>query len=256
MNSVLEKNKTTINTKQTMGNHFNNNNNYNTMNKHLYYKNKLNPNIYHDKYMESKKLFLSLRKRINFKSNLLNNTNGNIYLEKKVQNKTQNNSRKNREKNNSKKGKNNNSLIIKILKSKQTNNNTYNYNIKKSNLNEISTNNNKINLKTKLNEYSFRNEKKNHKKIRSMKYNLINQKIKTNQNGMNSNNFKNLNIEINNASDVGLYICNTQGNSNTINYINILDNNKYNTIETNTNRFIPQNPNSNINIQNNKIIKK
>ena len=161
-----------------------------------------------------------------------------------------------REKDNSKKGKskNNNSLIIKILKSKQTNSNSYNFNIKKNNLNEISTNNNKI--KSKQNEYSFRNEKKNHKKIRSMKCYLINQKNKTNQNKINNNNIKNLNIEINNASDVGLYIYNTHGNSNTINYINILDNNKYNTIETNSNRFIPQYQNSNINIQNNKIIKK
>ena len=256
MNSILEKNKTAIISKQTIGNHRNSNNNYNITKRNLYFKNKLNLNIYHDKYMESKKLFLSLRKRINFKSNLMNNTNGNIYQERKIQNKTQNNSRKKKEKDNSKKGKskNNNSLIIKILKSKQTNSNSYNFNIKKNNLNEISTNNNKI--KSKQNEYSFRNEKKNHKKIRSMKCYLINQKNKTNQNKINNNNIKNLNIEINNASDVGLYIYNTHGNSNTINYINILDNNKYNTIETNNNRFIPQYQNSNINIQNNKIIKK
>ena len=256
MNSILEKNKTAIISKQTIGNHRNSNNNYNITKRNLYFKNKLNLNIYHDKYMESKKLFLSLRKRINFKSNLMNNTNGNIYQERKIQNKTQNNSRKKKEKDNSKKGKskNNNSLIIKILKSKQTNSNSYNFNIKKNNLNEISTNNNKI--KSKQNEYSFRNEKKNHKKIRSMKCYLINQKNKTNQNKINNNNIKNLNIEINNASDVGLYIYNTHGNSNTINYINILDNNKYNTIETNSNRFIPQYQNSNINIQNNKIIKK
>ena len=256
MNSILEKNKTAISSKQTIGSHRNSNNNYNIMNKHLYQKNRLNLNAYNDKYIESKKLFLSLRKRINFKSNLMNNTNGNIYLEKKVQNKTQNNSRKNKEKDNSKKGKNknNNSLIIKILKSKQANNNTYNYNIKKNNLNEVSTYNNKI--KSKINEYSFRNEKKNHKKIKSMKCNIINQKSKVNPNRLNSNNIKNLNIEINNASDVGLYICNTQGNSNTINYINILDNNKFNTIETNSNRFIPQYQFSNINNQNNQIIKK
>ena len=256
MNSILEKNKTAIISKQTIGNHRNSNNNYNITKRNLFFKNKLNLNIYHDKYMESKKLFLSLRKRINFKSNLMNNTNGNIYQERKIQNKTQNNSRKKKEKDNSKKGKskNNNSLIIKILKSKQTNSNSYNFNIKKNNLNEISTNNNKI--KSKQNEYSFRNEKKNHKKIRSMKCYLINQKNKTNQNKINNNNIKNLNIEINNASDVGLYIYNTHGNSNTINYINILDNNKYNTIETNSSRFIPQYQNSNINIQNNKIIKK
>ena len=256
MNSILEKNKTAISSKQTIGSHRNSNNNYNIMNKYLYQKNRLNLNAYNDKYIESKKLFLSLRKRINFKSNLMNNTNGNIYLEKKVQNKTQNNSRKNKEKDNSKKGKskNNNSLIIKILKSKQANNNTYNYNIKKNNLNEVSTYNNKI--KSKINEYSFRNEKKNHKKIKSMKCTIISQKSKVNPNRLNSNNIKNLNIEINNASDVGLYICNTQGNSNTINYINILDNNKYNTIETNSNRFIPQYQFSNINNQNNKIIKK
>ena len=258
MNLILEKNKTSISSKRTIGNHRNSNNHSNIMNKHIYYKNKFNSNIYHDKYMESKKLFLSLRKRINFKSNLMNNTNGNIYLEKKMQNKTQNNSRKNKEKDNNKKGKNTNSLIIKILKSKRTNSNTFNYNIKKNNLNEISANNNKQNIKSKMNEYSFRYEKKNHKKIKSMKCTLINQKYKPNQNGLNSNNIKNLNIEINNASDVGLYICNTQGNSNTINYINILDNNnnKYNTIETNSSRFIPQYQNSKINIQSNKIIKK
>lgn len=256
MNSILEKNKTSISSKQTIGSHRNSNNNCNIMYKHPHYKNKINPNVYHDKYMESKKLFLSLRKRMNFKSNLMNNTNGNIYLERKIQNKTQNNSRKNNGKGNSKRGKNNNSLILKILKSKQNNNNTYNYNIKKNNLNEISTNNNKINIKSKLNEYSFRNEKKNHKKIKSMKCTLINQKNKTNQNRLNSNHIKNLNIEINNANDIGLYICNTQGNSNTINYINILDNNRCNTIETNSSRFMPQYHYSNISNQNNKIIKK
>ena len=259
MNSILEKNKTAISSKKTIGSNRNSNNNYNIMNKRLYYKNKLNQNIFHDKYIESKKLYLSLRKRNNFKSNLMSNTNGNIYLEKKVQNKTQNNSRKNKEKekDNSKKGKNNNSLIIKILKSKQTNKKSYNYNSKKDNINEISTNINKINLKSKLNEYSFRNEKKNHKKIKSMKCTLINQKSKTNQNKLNTNNIKNLNIEINNASDVGLYICNTQGNSNTINYINILDNNnKFNTIDTNSNSFIPQYQYPNLNNQISKIIKK
>ena len=76
----------------------------------------------------------------------------------------------------------------------------------------------------------MKNEKKIHKKIKSMK-DTLNLKSKTNQNKFN-NNIKNLNIEINNANDIGLYICNTEGNTNTVNYINILDN-KLNTIDTN-----------------------
>jgi hypothetical protein len=98
----------------------------------------------------------------------------------------------------------------------------------------------------------MKNEKKIHKKIKSMK-DTLNLKSKTNQNKFN-NNIKNLNIEINNANDIGLYICNTEGNTNTVNYINILDN-KLNTIDNNkyTHHYQFSNLNNN---KKNKIIKK
>jgi len=185
------------------------------MHKNSIYKNKVNGNIYRDKSNDSKKFFSSLRKRIKFKSNLINNNN-NTYIDNLQ------NSLKIREQDNKKTK--NNSLIVNYNKNKQFNlNNTIenkNYG-HKNNLNFNSTN-----LKKKLNETV--KDKKVHKKIKSAKDALFAMKHNKNK----SNNFKNLNIEICNSNEVGLYICNTYGNSNIVNYINIVDN-KSNTIENN-----------------------
>ena len=95
-----------------------NNTNYNIINKNSN-KNRINSNIYLDKYVESKKFFSSLKKRINFKSHILNN---NTYIEnKKAENKSHNNSLKNKE-TESKKTKNN-SLIVNYTNTKQFKNN-------------------------------------------------------------------------------------------------------------------------------------
>ena len=186
------------------------------MHKNSIYKNKINGNIYRDKSNDSKKFFSSLRKRIKFKSNLINNNNY-TYIDN-----LQNNSLKIREQDN--KRIKHNSLIVNYNKNKQFNpNNTIenkNYG-HKNNLNF-----NSINLRKKLNETA--KDKKVHKKIKSAKDALFVMKHNKNK----SNNFKNLNIEISNSNDVGLYICNTYGNSNIVNYINIVDD-KSNTIENN-----------------------
>ena len=224
-----------------------NNTNYNYINKNSN-KNRINTNIYLDKYVESKKFFSSLKKRINFKSHIINN---NTYIDsKKAENKSHNNSIKNKE-TESKKAKNN-SLIVNCTNTKQLKsiNNTIDT---KSQASKNSLNCNLKNFKKRLYETSMKNEKKIHKKIKSMK-DTLNFKSKTNQNKFN-NNIKNLNIEINNANDIGLYICNTEGNSNTVNYINILDN-KINTIDNNKYTHHYQFSNLNNTNRKNKIIKK
>ena len=244
MNANLIKSKNLLYTNQIINTNPNNNINYNSINKNMINKNKINSNIYLNNYAESKKLFSSLRKRINFKSNLMNN---NVYIEKLLQNKTLNNSIKNKEINN--KNIKNKSLIVNYNNTNQfKSNNTIEY---KTSVNKNNFNYNNIIAKHKLN--SLKNEKKNHKKIKSMKDSLNTYKNKSNQNKIN-NNIKNLNIEINNTNDIGVYICNTDENSNTFNYINILDNN-FNTLDNN--RIIYPNKNSNlINIKKNNIIKK
>ena len=190
-----------------------------------------------------------MKKRINFKSHIINNNN--TYLDsKKAENKSHNNSIKNKE-TESKKIKNN-SLIVNYTNTKQFKNNNNNTIDNKNYINKNSLNYNLKNFKKRLYETSMKNEKKIHKKIKSMK-DTFNFKSKTNQNKFN-NNIKNLNIEINNANDIGLYICNTEGNSNTVNYINILDN-KLSSIENNkyTHHYQFSNLNNN---KKNKIIKK
>ena len=218
INPHLSKNKKsyyqnqTINTNNCQNHHIKSNL---IMHKNSIYKNKINGNIYRDKSNDSKKFFSSLRKRIKFKSNLINNNNY-TYFEN-----TQNNSLKIREQDNKKIK--NNSLIVNYNKNKQFNiNNTIenkNYGTKNN------FNFNSINLKKKLSETS--KDIKVHKKIKSAKDALLVMKHHKNK-----NNIKNLKIEINNSNEVGLYICNTFGNSNIVNYINIVDN-KSNTLENN-----------------------
>ena len=186
------------------------------MHKNSIYKNKINGNIYRDKSNDSKKFFSSLRKRIKFKSNLINNNNY-TYIDN-----LQNNSLKIREQDN--KRIKHNSLIVNYNKNKQFNPNNTIENKNYGNKNNL--NFNSINLRKKLNETA--KDKKVHKKIKSAKDALFVMKHNKNK----SNNFKNLNIEISNSNDVGLYICNTYGNSNIVNYINIVDD-KSNTIENN-----------------------
>ena len=247
-NSNTIKSKNSLYSNQVVITNPNSNNvNYNIINKNPN-KNRINSNIYLDKYVESKKFFSSLKKRINFKSHIINN---NTYIDsKKAENKSHNNSLKNKE-TESKKAKNN-SLIVNYTNTKQFKNNNNNTIDNKNHVNKNSLNCNLKNFKRRLYENSMKNEKKIHKKIKSMKETL-NFKSKTNQNKFN-NNIKNLNIEINNANDIGLYICNTEGNSNTVNYINILDN-KLSTIDNNkyTHHYQFSNLNNN---KKNKIIKK
>ena len=203
----------TINTNNCQNTHMKSNL---ILHKNSIYNNKINTNIYPDKSNDSKKFFSSLRKRIKFKSNLINNNNYTNF------DNMQYNSLKTRE-TESKKLKNN-SLIVNYNKNKQFNLNNAIENKNYGNKNNL--NFNSINLKKKLNETS--KDKKVHKKIKSAKDALVPMKHNKNK----SNNYKNLNIEISNSNEVGLYICNTYGNSNIVNYINIVDN-KSNTIENN-----------------------
>ena len=94
-NSNTMKSKNSLYSNQTVITNPNNNNiNYNIINKNQN-KNRINSNIYLDKYVESKKFFSSLKKRINFKSHIINN---NTYIDnKKAENKSHNSSIKNKE---------------------------------------------------------------------------------------------------------------------------------------------------------------
>ena len=227
VNNELIKKQNSINSNQNNNNTINATSNYNInlnsknqINKKTI--NRINTNIYLDKYIESKKLFSSLRKRVNFQSNIMNNNTTYNYIDKKIQN-------------------NNNSLIN-------------NYNSKQY------KNNNTIDNKNSLN---YSNLKKNHKKIKSMKEAIINKSNK-NKNTItsyitkeNNSNLKSNNLNNNlNLNGIGVYICNTDTDSitvNTGNYINIID--KFNTIDNNYHSN--QNPFSNINnLKQNNIIKR
>ena len=227
VNNDLIKKQNSINSNQNNNNTINATSNYNInlnsknqINKKTI--NRINTNIYLDKYIESKKLFSSLRKRVNFQSNIMNNNTTYNYIDKKLQN-------------------NNNSLIN-------------NYNSKQY------KNNNTIDNKNSLN---YSNLKKNHKKIKSMKEAIINKSNK-NKNTItsyitkeNNSNLKSNNLNNNlNLNGIGVYICNTDTDSitvNTGNYINIID--KFNTIDNNYHSN--QNPFSSINnLKQNNIIKR
>ena len=222
-NESIKNNSNIIKSKKylyTNNNTINSNLNSNLIHKNIINNNRVNINNYYDKYMDSKKLFSSLRKKINFKSNIINNNN--INTEKKLQNNTQNNITNNKDIEN-KKLKSNNSKQLNVNKI----NKDSKYLLNKNSFNHF------ITLKKKLNKTSLKNDKKNHKKIKSMKGSLLKQKSKKKQRKI-TNNFKNLNIKINNLNDIGLFIYNTDGNSNNVNYINISDI-KFNTIDNNNN---------------------
>ena len=220
----------TSNLNKTNHNIIQNNNNIN--------KKRMNTNIYIDKYLESKKLFSSLRKRINFKSNLINSSN---IVEKNNQTKNHNNSINNKE-------------IEKNIKNKKNIidnfNNTKQFNITIDNTSSFNYNN-------------YSNLKKDHKKIKSLKDTAINQKNKITQTRIhnfiiiNEDNMKKNCIHLNddnNLNDIRIYMCNTDGNT--------IDNNQNSNILENGFTFYnsyrqPQqyknlNPN---NYKTNKIIK-
>ena len=238
INSYLLKNKNiAYNSKEINninGSNLNNINQKKFLNKSLINKNRINTNDYLNKYSDYQNLYSSLRKRMNNKTNIMNNT----YIDKKdIQN---------------------NSIKIKEFENiNHKNNSIYtNYNSK------YFQNNNTDNNKSGFNYNNYIGLKKNHKKVKSMKEAIINQKSQINQKKFNT--FKNFNIENNNnnlknninLNDIGLYICNTDGNSNntntnnTNNYLNIV-NNKFNTIDSN--HRVHTNIN---NLKKNNIIKK
>ena len=153
------------------------------------FKNNNNKNLYYDKFLASKKLMVSLKKKTNIKSKLINNL-----FEKKVNNKSKKNSVKNNGYDN--KNKINNSAIINFPN-----------NIKKVKFYNNFTDNNKIGNKVgfaKNNEFSrlkkelFNSlyaKKIKHKKIKSMKDALMSVKINKNSKQFNNlllNNYINL----------------------------------------------------------------
>ena len=249
MNSNLVNKKNSLYNYQNINiNSINNLNktNNNIQNKTIYNKNRFNTNIFLDKYMESKKLFSSLRKRINFKSNIVNNN----YIDKKNQNNSYNN----------------NSIKIKEVDGGGLKTKTLiaNYNTKQF------KNFNTIDNKNILNFNSFMNLNNNHKKIKSMKDAINIQKNKKSLKKIN-NNSKTINVDNNNKiktgrmlnnnninlNDMDLYISNTVANTNNINNynnVNILEN-QFNSIDSYQNRNQYKNININ-NLKKNNIIKK
>ena len=165
------KNKTVLNSNMDMNSliinkKFKNNNN--------------NKNLYYDKFLASKKLMVSLKKKTNIKSKLINNL-----FEKKVNNKSKKNSVKNNGYDN--KNKINNSAIINfpnnIKKVKFYNNFTDNNKI--GNKVGFAKNNEFSRLKTELFN-SLYAKKIKHKKIKSMKDAL--KSVKINKNSKQFNN--------------------------------------------------------------------
>ena len=178
-----------------------NNLNYRRTYKNIGEKRRTNTNICIDKFLESKKLLASLKKRINVKSMLINN----IY-DKKKDNKTQKNSKKNIKENENKM--NNNSAIANFSTNiKQFNTNKH-YNIKKKFLtkNNFEKNNDNSKLKKDLCN-TLQSEKPKYKKLKSMKETMMNVKAKIYKKKLN---LKSLNIENNsiNNNSIGLYFYN------------------------------------------------
>ena len=183
-----------------------NNKEVNTLNyrrtlKNLGEKRRTNTNIYIDKFLESKKLLASLKKRINVKSMLINN----IY-DKKKENKSQKNSKKNNKENESKM--NSNSVITNFSTNvKQFSTNKHN-NIKKKFLskNNFEKNNDNSKLKKDLCN-TLQTEKPKFKKLKSMKDTMMNIKSKICKKKLN---LKSLNIENNNINNnsIGYYFFN------------------------------------------------
>ena len=202
-----------------------NNNELNSINNRLTSKNmskyRHNTNIYFDKYIESKKLLASLRKKINLKSMLIN-----TYYEKKNNNRTQKNSKGNNNKGKENKM-NNNSAIVNYS------NNLKSDNKKINNKNFFNKNNENIKLKTELYNHLY-GDKIKHKKIKSMRDTILNIRNKKNLKKF-SNQLKYLSLENSNLNNntLGFYLCNNinDQNLNTINYMH--NNTNLNSIESN-----------------------
>ena len=183
-----------------------NNKEINTLNYRRTYKNigekrRTNTNIYFDKFLDSKKLLASLKKRINVKSMLINN----IY-DKKKENKAQKNSKKNNKENENKM--NNNSAITNFSNNVKQFNTNKNNNIKKKFLakNNFEKNNDNLKLKKDLSK-TLQSEKPKFKKLKTMKETIMNIKSKFCKKKLN---LKSLNIENNNINNnsIRLYFYN------------------------------------------------
>ena len=160
------KNKSLLNT--------NNDNNLNSLVINKNNINKTKKNIYLDKFLVSKKLLSSLRKRTNLKSAIINN------LYDKKYNKTHKNSIKNGKIYENKNKINNNSVIINFQNNvRQVKNINNNDNKKITNKTNLIKNNDILRFKTEIYN-SLYGEKIKHKKIKSMKDALFN--IKYNKN--------------------------------------------------------------------------
>ena len=189
--------------------------NYRRTYKNIGEKRRTNTNIYFDKFLESKKLLASLKKRINVKSMLINN----IY-DKKKDSKIQKNSKKTEKENENKL--NNNSAITHFSTNvRQFNTNKHN-NIKKKFLAKNNFEKNNDNSKIKKDLFnSLQSEKPKFKKLKSMKETMLNIKSKNYKKKLN---LKSLNIENNNINNnsMGLYFYNNSevtsnySNNNTI----------------------------------------
>ena len=136
--------------------------------------NKIKKNIYFNKFLISKKLLSSLRKRINLKSAIINSFYDKIYY------RTHKNSIKNGKINENKNIINNNSEIINFQNNlRQVKNNNINDNKKITDKTNLIKNNDFLRFKTEIYN-SLYGEKIKHKKIKSMKDTLFN--IKYNKN--------------------------------------------------------------------------
>ena len=183
-----------------------NNKEVNTLNyrrtfKNIVEKRRTNTNIYFDKFLESKKLLASLKKRINVKSMLISN----IY-DKKKENKTQKNSKKNNKEIENKM--NNNSVITNFSTNVKQFNTNKHFSIKKKFLtkNNFDKNNDNSKLKKDICN-TLQSEKPKFKKLKTMKETMMNIKSKIHKKKLN---LKSLNIDNNsiNNNSIGLYFYN------------------------------------------------
>ena len=220
-NLILNITNDNIKTDKNSKNQSSLNNDFKISYKNIAEKRRANTNIYFEKFLESRKLLSSLKKRINFKSILLNNistkANQNKIHFKKISKKNENIS--------------NNSDFVNYstnIKQFKINNNIEN---KKINfIKKVIKNNDNLKLKKDLHS-SLPGDKLKHKKIKSMKASIFdNKKIKINEKKINKP-LKILNVENNNLSNnsIGLYFNNNSDlNSN---YSN--NNTNINSIESN-----------------------
>ena len=220
-NLLLNITNDNIKTDKNSKNQISLNNDFKISHKNIAEKRRTNTNIYFDKFLESRKLLSSLKKRINFKSILMNNistkANQNKIHFKKISKKSENIS-------------NNNSDFVNYstnVKQFKISNNIEN---KKINfIKKVIKNNENFKLKKDLHS-SLPGEKIKHKKIKSMKASIFdNKKNKINGKKI-SKPLRILNVENNNLSNnsIGFYFNN---NSDLNSYSN--NNTNINSIENN-----------------------